>query len=228
MQAARLEQSDDAKKRVLLRWVHAHACCGLLARLVQRRGQEQCAAAGPVGNIHEPAATAAVPSSFGPARLSIKRAATHAAAPPPFCSALERIPQSVRLWKAVVEISEEDDARVLLVSVRLCRCSAAVRHCPPRLYLQAMLPPPSSWPSVRSIPAAASVRAPLALWPCAVNCCPQHVPYTRPSPLHFLPSMVPSCLPQSRAVECCPQHVELWMALARLETYENARKVGAS
>lgn len=29
--------------------------------------------------------------------------------------ALERIPQSVRLWKAVVEISEEDDARVLLV-----------------------------------------------------------------------------------------------------------------
>ena len=31
------------------------------------------------------------------------------------CSALERIPQSVRLWKAAVEISEEDDARVLLV-----------------------------------------------------------------------------------------------------------------
>jgi pre-mRNA-processing factor 6 len=29
----------------------------------------------------------------------------------------------------------------------------------------------------------------------------------------------------SRAVECCPQHVELWLALARLETYENARKV---
>lgn len=32
-------------------------------------------------------------------------------------------------------------------------------------------------------------------------------------------------VPQSRAVECCPQHVELWLALARLETYENARKV---
>lgn len=30
--------------------------------------------------------------------------------------ALERIPQSVRLWKAVVEISDVDDARVLLVS----------------------------------------------------------------------------------------------------------------
>ncbi len=30
----------------------------------------------------------------------------------------------------------------------------------------------------------------------------------------------------SRAVECCPQAVELWLALARLETYENARKVG--
>lgn len=29
----------------------------------------------------------------------------------------------------------------------------------------------------------------------------------------------------ARAVECCPQHVELWLALARLETYENARKV---
>ncbi|PIO30272.1 hypothetical protein AB205_0028180, partial [Aquarana catesbeiana] len=29
----------------------------------------------------------------------------------------------------------------------------------------------------------------------------------------------------SRAVECCPTSVELWLALARLETYENARKV---
>jgi hypothetical protein len=34
------------------------------------------------------------------------------------CRALERIPQSVRLWKAAVEISEEDDARVLLVGAR--------------------------------------------------------------------------------------------------------------
>lgn len=33
------------------------------------------------------------------------------------------------------------------------------------------------------------------------------------------------CILQSRAVECCPQHVELWLALARLESYENARKV---
>ena len=38
---------------------------------------------------------------------------------PPSRRALERIPQSVRLWKAVVEISEEDDARVLLVSERM-------------------------------------------------------------------------------------------------------------
>lgn len=30
---------------------------------------------------------------------------------------------------------------------------------------------------------------------------------------------------QSRAVECCPQHVELWLALARLETYKNAQKI---
>jgi hypothetical protein len=29
--------------------------------------------------------------------------------------ALERIPHSVRLWKAAVELSDEDDARVLLV-----------------------------------------------------------------------------------------------------------------
>jgi len=26
-------------------------------------------------------------------------------------------------------------------------------------------------------------------------------------------------------VECCPQHVEIWLALARLETYKNAQKV---
>lgn len=26
-------------------------------------------------------------------------------------------------------------------------------------------------------------------------------------------------------MECCPTSVELWLALARLETYENARKV---
>lgn len=30
---------------------------------------------------------------------------------------------------------------------------------------------------------------------------------------------------QARAVECCPQHVELWLAFARLETYEAARQV---
>lgn len=30
---------------------------------------------------------------------------------------------------------------------------------------------------------------------------------------------------QSRAVECCPQHVELWLALAKLETYKNAQKI---
>jgi pre-mRNA-processing factor 6 len=30
--------------------------------------------------------------------------------------ALERVPHSVKLWKAVVEISDEDDARILLVS----------------------------------------------------------------------------------------------------------------
>ena len=45
-------------------------------------------------------------------------------------------------------------------------------------------------------------------------------------PPHLPPhSPVPSRGVQSRAVECCPQHVELWLALARLETYENARKV---
>lgn len=39
------------------------------------------------------------------------------------------------------------------------------------------------------------------------------------------PPAPPPPSPQSRAVECCPQHVELWLALARLESYENARKV---
>ena len=29
-----------------------------------------------------------------------------------------------------------------------------------------------------------------------------------------------------RAVECCPNQTELWLALAKLETYENAKKVG--
>lgn len=29
----------------------------------------------------------------------------------------------------------------------------------------------------------------------------------------------------SRAVECCPTSVEVWLALARLESYDNARKV---
>lgn len=28
-----------------------------------------------------------------------------------------------------------------------------------------------------------------------------------------------------RAVECVPQNVDMWLALARLETYENAKKV---
>jgi hypothetical protein len=45
--------------------------------------------------------------------------------------ALERIPQSVRLWKAVVEISEEDDARVLL--------SRAVECCPQHVELWLVL-----------------------------------------------------------------------------------------
>ena len=29
----------------------------------------------------------------------------------------------------------------------------------------------------------------------------------------------------AKTTECCPQHVELWLALARLESYDNARKV---
>lgn len=29
----------------------------------------------------------------------------------------------------------------------------------------------------------------------------------------------------ARAVECCPLSTELWLALAKLETYENAQKV---
>lgn len=29
----------------------------------------------------------------------------------------------------------------------------------------------------------------------------------------------------ARAVECCPTSTELWLALSKLETYENSRKV---
>jgi hypothetical protein len=43
--------------------------------------------------------------------------------------ALERVPNSVRLWKAAVELANEDDARILLVHRPLpparafCSCS---------------------------------------------------------------------------------------------------------
>ncbi len=40
--------------------------------------------------------------------------------PPRPLRALERVPGSVKLWKAAVEISEEDDARVLLVRALHC------------------------------------------------------------------------------------------------------------
>jgi len=30
---------------------------------------------------------------------------------------------------------------------------------------------------------------------------------------------------QARAVECCPDQADLWIALVRLETYDNAKKV---
>lgn len=63
-----------------------------------------------------------------------------------FYSALEQVPNSVRLWKAAVELEDTEDARIML----------------------------------------------------------------------------------SRSVECCPLSTELWLALAKLETYTNARKVGFS
>lgn len=34
--------------------------------------------------------------------------------------ALERVPNSVRLWKAAVELANEDDARILLVQRFTC------------------------------------------------------------------------------------------------------------
>jgi hypothetical protein len=34
-----------------------------------------------------------------------------------------------------------------------------------------------------------------------------------------------ACLLLSHAVECIPTSVEMWLALAKLETYENAKKV---
>lgn len=138
----------------------------------------------------------------------------------PARSALERIPQSVRLWKAVVEISEEDDARVLLVGAGL------------------FLPASGSGTQEEGRPPACCLLGSGYL---ACRCwLPKQQPlfaaWTRVlGASHLLASMLPLSRPpslcrppyvQSRAVECCPQHVELWMALARLETYENARKVG--
>ena len=35
--------------------------------------------------------------------------------------ALERIPNSVKLWKAAVELANERDARILLVRMRVSR-----------------------------------------------------------------------------------------------------------
>jgi pre-mRNA-processing factor 6 len=74
---------------------------------------------------------------------------------------LENIPTAIRLWKAAVELEEEDDARILL--------SRAVEYVPLFVYLFY---------------------------------------------LFFL-----------RLARCVPDNVELWLALARLETYENAKKV---
>ena len=45
---------------------------------------------------------------------------------PPPLQALERVPNSVRLWKAAVELASEDDARVLLS--RAVECCPQVRH----------------------------------------------------------------------------------------------------
>jgi pre-mRNA-processing factor 6 len=46
---------------------------------------------------------------------------------------LERIPQSVRLWKAAVELANEDDARVLLSRAVECCPQAWPPHPPRRL-----------------------------------------------------------------------------------------------
>ena len=112
--------------------------------------------------------------------------ATDAAKKRVLLRALERIPQSVRLWRAAVEISDEDDARILLVS---------------RLVDGWTNREPRGEQSPGGVPASTRLTLP----PC--------------------PAPAPPPPPQSRAVECCPQHVELWLALARLESYDNARKV---
>jgi hypothetical protein len=67
--------------------------------------------------------------------------------------ALERIPTSVRLWKAAVELASEDDARILLVSPSppnhsesyraLAASSPSSVDIHPRLFL--IHPIPSSW-----------------------------------------------------------------------------------
>ena len=47
---------------------------------------------------------------------------------------------------------------------------------------------------------------------------------THPSPTSPPPHASSQVL-LDRAVECCPNQVDLWLALAKLETYENAKKV---
>ena len=45
------------------------------------------------------------------------------------CAALEHIPNSVRLWKAAVELEEEEDARIMLSrAVECCPTSVEVIH----------------------------------------------------------------------------------------------------
>ena len=48
--------------------------------------------------------------------------------------ALERVPTSVRLWKAAVELASADDARVLLSrAVECCPQVPRAQRCPPAL-----------------------------------------------------------------------------------------------
>ncbi len=51
---------------------------------------------------------------------------------PHFFTALENIPNSVRLWKTAIELEDEEDARIMLSrAVECCPTSVEVRLCIP-------------------------------------------------------------------------------------------------
>ena len=142
-------------------------------------------------------------------------------------SALEQIPNSVRLWKAAVELESEDDARIML--------SRAVECCPTsvevtkkwyslsswnlHIFCQCLFFFNSSqcfgWILWSELKFQGYFKAPeTQTW----------TSYYQLPKLDYLPHRLET-LQGKNALRICLLLFQLWLALARLETYENARKV---